>query len=435
MNRILLDIDGVELDAEVAKNILSSGDEYSNQTAELAQFIHKFKQEFRIKLQNSNFIQVVNSHSEGFELAVVDGASASKPHGGGALVAAVAYKSTLNDDRQRGTVESLSLPNGTNVDAFATLLRIHLEMLLLTKDNLDSDKLIVLDHSFWGIMQAVSRALATYKSERTRLKISHQNYENHAMLVAWKKLFKDCLSVNGSFISMIKNKQVISLSKTGISQFFTNLLTKSLTKKTNKELTIASNLNDRALLKHILEPGEFTTPRSIFKTEQDTQAGRKRSRFVTNFEPDDGYDPFQARQEVLDNYGVPKDLPENVEEDSLPEELEGYRLFVTYYRPFVWSKVYRIEFHELMLSNQDGTKDLSGRGERFQRVLASVRESINPETIEPPCQILADMRAKAAVSVAISVLPERTFYQLREQYREQPDILEIIDTLIAEERT
>src|SRR5439155_14982397 len=110
-------------------------------------------------------------------------------------------------------------------------------------------------------------------------------------------------------------------------------------------------------------------------------------------------------------------------------------LFITYYLPHKWSRVYRIEFHELILANKDAPFDSIGQGKRFQRVLASVKQSVGPETKEPLCQVLADMRAKVAVASAVSTLPERTFYQLRDLYRDHTEMLDIIDTLTAEERT
>ena len=48
---------------------------------------------------------------------------------------------------------------------------------------------------------------------------------------------------------------------------------------------------------------------------------------------------------------------------------------------------------------------------------------------------LSRMRAKAAASSAITLIPERAFYQLQDKYRENTEMREIIETLLSEERT
>jgi len=422
------DVPGVELDAEMSQRILDSGDDYSKQTARLAQFIYDYRGQFRAELERRSFIAHDLPRSDGFDLAAVDGGSAIEPHGGGALIAAIAYKCTINDEKQRGKVDTISVPNNINLEAFATLLRMHLEFSLLAKDQLDTDQLVVLDHSFWGVLQAVSRALATYKSLRQNL-LSKRLFQD-AMQDAWLVLFKRSLGAEGSFLHMIRNKQVISLSKTGVSKYYLNVLLDDFKEASSDDRRLASNLNDRALLTHVLREGEYTMPMSLYVTEKESGDIKvwNRSRFATAFDPKaDGRDPFEARHHVLDEYGIPRD-------DG--RELQGRRIFVTYYRPHDWSRVYRIEFHELMLRGKDGSGfDLSGQGERFQKVLASVRHSTNRETMEPICQVLADIRSKAATACAMRVLPERSFYQLRDRYRDDSAMLDIVDTLLSRERT
>jgi hypothetical protein len=434
----LSDLQGIELDAAIAQSIIDSGNEYSQQTADLAQFINKYKQYFRENLLSRQLIQVSDPSIEGFDLAAVDGASAAPPHGGGALVVAAAYKCTINDEKQRGSFKRILLPNSPNIEAFATLARIHLEFSLLARENIDYDRLVILDQSFHGVMEAVSRGLAAYKSQRRDLVSAKRKPESNKMQLAWKELFQECLSQDGSFHKMIQNKQVISLSKTAISQYFVNLLQNlpEVAQEGLDNFVLASALNDRALLRHILEPGEYTTPVSIYFAEREQGTARSRKRFATTFEePEDGDDPFSARDNVLNHYGVPQESDGN----RTNSEIEGYRIFFTYYRPHPWSRTYRIEFHEIMLLNKNAPKeappDFSGRGERFQKLLDSVKKSVGREAMEPICQVLADMRSKAAVAVAASTLPERSFYQLRDKYRNSPDMLDIIDTLLAEERT
>lgn len=426
----LFDLPDVELDAELAQRILDEGDAYTQGNADLAQVIYKYRGAFRDYLSKQNYIQALSDEANGFDLAAVDGASIGRPHGGGSLVVAAAYKVTVNEEKQRGTVRVAHIPNNPELAAYATMLRVHLELSLLTHDKLDADLLVVLDHSFWGVMQAVSRALAAYKSSRQRLLDSGRDPDTDAMQHAWQELFEVSLSADGSLLNMTRNKQVISLAKTGMSQHFVNLLFSEQEDAQVRDLLVGSQINDRALLRHVLQPGEFTTPRSIFFTEQEKDESKrwKRSRFVTNFDEADMLDPFVAREQVFDEYGLPK---------VGDRELPGRRLFVTYYRPYGWSRVYRVEFHEPMLASKDAPSryDLSGRGDRLARVLASVRQSINAEIKEPLCQVLADGRSKSAVRAAISLLQERAFYQLREKYSDYPGILDIVDTLLAEERT
>ncbi len=429
-DRTLFDVPGIELDAEMAQRILDHGNQYSQQTAELALFIRRYRTSFRDHLLSHGLIQSSLSGVEGFDLAAVDGGSAQEPHGGGTLVAATAYKSSMNAEMQRGATEVVLLPNNTELESLATLLRMHLELSLLAPDKLDADFLVILDHSFWGVMQGVSRALATYKSQRQRLLQANQDLDTNVTQQAWHKLFRECLSMDGSFLRMMRNKRVISLSKKGVSQYLVQLLVGTLVQRDPQAQLSASVINDRAILRHILLPGEYITPRSLFRTEQAESSIRtwNRSRFATGFDEamGDGPDPFEARIPVFDEYGLPRDND---------VELEERRLYVTYYRPTQRSRVYRIEFHERMLANKNAPPDFSGQGERFQRMLAAVRQSLSPDTMEPLCQVLADIRAKNAVSSAISMLPERTFYQLRQMYQDDPEMLDIVDTLTAEERT
>lgn len=425
----LIDQPGVELDAILAHRILEEGDRYSRQTADMACFIQERKEQFRQHLLAANLIQQSNLPAQGFDLAAVDGASAVTAHGGGALVAAVAYKATINDPAQRGVPRVISLPNHTDLAAFATTLRVHLELTLLTADKLDEDKLVILDHSFWGVMQAISRALAAYKSRRVKVLAAERNPDTDAMLREWRALFAECLGATGSFLRMIRNKQVISLAKTGISQYFVQLFLAADSALDDEQYALGTMLNDRALLRHVLRPGEYTTPQTLLTIEQDTMQGRRRSRFATTFDPNkDGLDPFVSREAVLDEYGIPRD-------DGA--QMIGRRVFLTYYWPYEWSRTYRIEFHEAMLARQGAwsERDLTGHGERFQKVLASLKQSLNPEAKEPLAQVLADERAKGGAATALTVLPERSFYQLREQYRNQQEMLDVIDTLLAEERT
>jgi hypothetical protein len=245
----------------------------------------------------------------------------------------------------------------------------------------------------------------------------------------WLKLFKECLGENGSFYQMIRNKQTISLSKTGVSQSFVNQLVAANFDKNSFESLLGSSLNDRVLLRHLLKEGEFTLPKTIYQTVRDSSEIKswKRSRFVTHFDQsEDGRDPFESREIIFDEYGLPN------ENGSEPN---NKKLYVTYFMPHSWSRVYRIEFHQAMLANKDGSIDFSGSGERFQRVLASVKKSVNRETKEPLAQVIADQRASSAVAATISLLPERTFYQLREKYRENQGMLAIVDSLIDGERT
>ena len=424
----LSDLPGIELDAEMAQRILDHGDRYSQQTADLARFIHTYKSEFRETLLKQGLLQVAHADMKGFDIAAVDGASAITSHGGGTLIAATAYKASINDEKQRGASEVILLPNSIDIESFATLLRVHLELSLLASDKLDEDRLIILDHSFWGVMQAVSRALASYKSQRSQVLQARQNPDTDVMQLAWKNLFESCLDVEGSFFQMMRNKRVISLSKKGVSQYFVRLLSKAATINDSRAFTLASALNDRALLRHVLLPGEYTRPESLYHIEQEESSIKswKRSRFATSFEATDGPDPFKGREYVFDEYGLPRD-------DR--QEIKGRRLFTTYYLPHEWSRVYRIEFHEPMLMQTDAPFDPTGQGKRFQRVLASVKQSVRPETKEPLCQVLADIRSKVAGASAVSTLPERTFYQLRDLYRNNSEMLDIVDTLIKEERT
>jgi hypothetical protein len=236
----------IELDAEVAQRIFECDDANCEQIDALVHFIAGYQWRFREVLLERGFIHNV-SDLKGFELSAVDGADAMPSRGGGTLVATAAYKSSMSAQGQRGNARSILLPNDIDLQPFATLLRMHLELLLLARNQLDPDHLVILDHSFWGVMQDIGRALATYKSQRTALFQAKRNPDADRLQQAWKDLFKDCLGLNGSFLRMLQNKRVISLSKKGISQYFIHLLLETLAQGDQKAHELGSALNDRAL--------------------------------------------------------------------------------------------------------------------------------------------------------------------------------------------
>jgi len=432
MNRSTLsDGPGIELDAEMAQSIADQGKDYGEEVRKLALFIQKYRASFREYLTSQQLIYSILPDVNGFELAGVDGASAVENYGLGALVAAAAYKATLNAEIQRGISQTVIVPNQVDVEAFANLLRMNLEFLLLAKENIDEDQLVILDHSFWGILQAVSRALSVYKQYRRNFYGSEGDFNVDAMHKAWKRLFQESLSTNGSLIRMFRNKRVISLAKQGVSQYLVKILRDARLVEDTSDISMLSMFNDRLLLRHILLTGEYIRPQPLYDVikESSTITSWKRSRFATAFEKEDGPDPFESRHDVLDEIGVPRD-------DDTPNP--RYRqLFVTYYRPYDWSRVYRMEFHELLLSNRNDPNviDLTGQGERFQKVLASLRQSIRREAMEPITQFLADLRAKAATRCAVQMLPDYAFYALWERYKDNDDMMDIVTSMLSEERT
>ncbi|MAT96876.1 MAG: hypothetical protein CL608_07010 [Anaerolineaceae bacterium] len=433
-NNSFQDLPDIELDAEIAQQILNEAEGFSDRTAELARFIARYKEPYRNYLINNGLIEnTINiDDSDSFVLAAVDGASRVVPRGGGSMVVGSAYKVSIVNEVQRGTVDVVSIPNSVDADSFATLLRIHLELLLLNRESIDDDVLLVLDHSFWGIMQATGRALASYKNLMSQITEAGRNPQQDAMIMEWMRLFNASLNIDGSFLQMIRNKQVISLSKQGISRFFLLKFNEMLTEDEvpEKDKTFITALNDRVLLKHVLRAGEFTVPQSLYQTVSETDNIRwKRSRFATGFDDTPFDDPFESRQLVFDEYGIPRD-------DS--QEIVGRRIFISYYRPYDWARAYRIEFHERMLvrsRDEPNTMDYSGQGTRFQILLASIKRSLNRENMEPTAQVLADLRAKSAIGGALQAVPEKTFYQLRQTYRGNTELLNIIDSLLDEERT
>lgn len=427
----LSDAPGIELDAEMAQAIADQGTAYGEQVRKFALFIQEYRSSFRTYLIEQRLIQRVTTNVTGFELAAVDGASAVQSHGVGALVAAAAYKATLNAEIQRGVSQTKLVPNQVDIEAFANLLRMHLEFLLLTRDKIDDDQLVILDHSFWGILQAVSRALNVFKQYRRNFYGTTQDLDADAMYLAWKQLFQETLANDGSLLRMLSNKRVISLSKQGISQYFVKMLRDAALVTEPDDLAILSTFNDRLLLRHVLIPGEYMRPQPLYDIikESSTITSWKRSRFATAFEKQDGPDPFASRHDVLDEIGVPRD-------DGTPNPRHR-QLFVTYYRPHEWSRVYRMEFHELLLASRDdpSTMDASGQGERFQKVLASLRQSIRRDALEPISQFLADLRAKAATRCAVQMLPDQAFYALWERYKDNDDMMDIVTSMLAQERT
>lgn len=411
-----------ELDAHMAGVSIDQGAVCSGQVDEMVQCIRKYQPLFRTYLSDQGYIQMATDEQVGFELAAVDGASAVQVLGGGSFVTACAYKCTFNSGKQHGVPMTAIIPNKVDSKAYADILRMHLEFSLLSQEHLDNDQIIIVDHSFWGLLQSINRAVSLYKERLTRHgKASPQPLGTDAMTVAWQELFVKVIGQDGSFLNMMKNKRIISLSKQAISQFFVGRFRYAYIPRDSPDQVRLSSFNDRLFLRHVLQPGEYTSPQLLYSANADAGNSKTsvRSKFATRWaDRNADSDPFTSREDVLDEYGIPRD-------DGT--EMIQKRLFLTYYRPYEWSRAYRIEFHESLLDS-----DYSGQGHHFQMVLAAMRNSIVSDIAEPITQYLADLRSKAATTCYAKVVRPQVYHTLSNRY--DADELHILQSIIAEER-
>jgi hypothetical protein len=231
---------------------------------------------------------------------------------------------------------------GFNDEAFKHLsnaLRLHGELSLMSS----SQSIAIADNSWWSYLMDSNKLITAYN------KLSANNGRE-----TFRDLYEDCFHPDdGLFVQAVENPYLIAMSKTGSS--------KSTSKRYGYSQFFQVPVSDLALFSNLLQPGEYTKPRLLkeatdgsFGVEQRGWSERDVSRIRSRFEGRDG-------------------------------------LHVTFFKPWVYKKAYRIEFGYETFGKEDDMHNL----------LAAIQEDTQHHgIIEPVSQMYADRLAKQVSALA-----------------------------------
>lgn len=288
----------------------------------------------RERMQEDEILGVIDESAISLgHMVAVDGGNNVLNVGSGSqcFILAVSYSLKTGSDpifRMRRICFDSSEPSGLMYG-----VRNALELSLINETN-ESESFCIVDNSWVSLLQTVNRTIAQYKDAS----------ENDRDVI--RPYLDEMLSERGSFISALKNPRNIAMSKSGISSHYSK-------KYTDERLPLA----DKIFLLGILEAGEYTKPISLNSGEFGQ----------LNVHPDP---VFKTKDEVKDIY------------NSKLSSIGSHGLCMTYFRPFPWSPIKRIEFHKSLIQ---------GDGSLFQSMLKTVSQSMaTPTIMEPLEQFLVD---------------------------------------------
>lgn len=214
-------------------------------------------------------------------------------------------------------------------------VRNAMELALISGTN-ESESFCIVDNSWVSLLQTTNRTIDHYVDTST------SEYDRDIIT----PYLNEMLSEGGSFIRALQNPRNIAMSKAGVSQ--------RLSKKYTDEKLVIS---DKLFLLGILKPGEYIKPDSL----KSSDIGQ------LNVHPN----PIFATKDTV------KELY-----NSTLTATGSHGLCLTYFRPYPWSPVKRIEFHKSLL--KEG-------GWLFQSMLQTVAQSMTiPTIMEPLEQFLVD---------------------------------------------
>jgi hypothetical protein len=369
----------------------------------LAGFLVGIAPRLRVALESQICVYPELDSGTAYQLAAVDSASRVRSTAGLTLLMAVAFKtSATRSEEARAALEHL---DGTHEqDAVSRLVRNELEAQLLSAAALGADQLVILDNSFLSLAEDASRAWLAL--ERTTSALVRPLLERYCRLH---------LGPEGSLLGVLSNAGVIALPKVAEAQSLVRELYQQLDLSREEQQSWAALAQrDRLVLRSVLRPGEYLTPRNLLG-HADRTAPAQRDRFFHRAS-------FPDREPLLDLYGVGRSAS------------DSYGIDVVYFRPRRPSDAADGPVLRLELNRQ-----LSSRRHVLERVLATVESAGDGEHPEPMPQLLADQIAKSSVSSVLDALVEASVIELLEEPYEEPDgapsVLDVIGWLHEEARS
>jgi hypothetical protein len=288
----------------------------------------------RRRMENEGVIQEIGNkgHSLGGMVAV-DGGNNVLSLGSGTqcFIIAVAY-SLKNGTQPVFKMERVNFESG-EPSGMMYGVRNALELSLVSETN-ESDSFCIVDNSWVSVLQTINRTIVHFKDASEPDRDILEPY------------LEKMLSNQGTFIKALHNPCNIAMSKSGVSQYYCG-------KYTDYKLSLA----DKSFLLGVLKGGEYTKPDAL-KAQVNGALNVHTSEI------------FETKDEVKEIY------------NSTLAATGKHGLCLTYFRPYEWSPVKRIEFHK---------KLLEGDGKLFQSMLHTVQQSMMiPTIMEPLEQFLVD---------------------------------------------
>ena len=355
----------------------------------------------------------------------------------------------------------LHCPNTFSLGVLIDYIRTYLEAILLDPLLTAEDQYIILDQSFAVLFSTMYKSVKewfNYYGEIT----SHgfKGFDDN-FIKNWFFILYNGLHEEGIFARMFKNTKVVGVTKQATARNILRFIQRKLSKEYNINSSVLNIINDRRLLDILMEPGEYLIPQplsmnrniydNLFNLYQEIPGDyQKYFRGLLNiynfFEIETNYEDTIELQKHKSKYRpeynesskycnneLNNNLDNNLnnslnnnykggnkwENDQESEGNFDSKIYYTYYFPNNGKMVYRLEFHNIQLYD-DNCYNYLGNGRKFQRMLNSFNYSLFPEFMEPYNQYLADSKVKREVD-HLEKLMNHQMIQLQYEYIKQLD--------------
>jgi hypothetical protein len=265
-------------------------------------------------------------------LQAVDTASISLNKEGIAVVLAVGAR-IGKEEQLKIEYARESGENNEDFRQVESVLRLQLEFRLLK----DSEGITIVDHSFWSLLMESNKVMTAWR-----------NLRSNELKRSFQEAIKECFIEEQSFLSTLKNLNLVAISKTASSDRFSG------------QYGITPPIADRTLFTAILKPGEYTRPSALI----DSTRG---------------------------SFGIERGIKGWEEINAIYCEKADQRLRVTFFKPWEFQRAYRIEFHGELFENK----------EKLDQLLSTIKYETRIRGImEPVSQFTVDMICKQVKEIA-----------------------------------
>jgi hypothetical protein len=308
--------------ADMIRPALGDLDAYLTELDTMADRLRRCAGPIREKLAVEGRLFRMENHSCEGELQAVDGAVV--PLDRSALCTLIGLAVRVGHGQQLGQENArISGENSQGFRQLSSALRLQLELRLLRT----AETVTILDNSFWSLLWDCSQIV-------TRWKEASGTVKSHYDAVA-----AECFSHSGTFPGTVENGNIVGISKTATSEH------------ASAEFGVNPPIPDRILFTEVLREGEYMRPRDL-----TSATGGK--------------------------FGIEHAIEHG---ESIKEVYKGEEIQVTFFRPWVFQKAYRIEYHKSRFPNRVALEGL----------LALVkRETAYRGIMEPRNQFMADKLCK-----------------------------------------
>jgi hypothetical protein len=275
--------------SEVAKPAIEDIGLFINELALMDEQLNKVVEPTRIAMLEDGQIISSDLESNSKGLQAVDAANVFQAQRGLAIAIAIGARIGKSDVVKTEYARKTG-DNTADFSSISSALRLQLEFRLLQHVT----DLTIIDNSYWSLLMDSNKAITAYSQEsvgqRTRM--------------AFRDVVSECFDRGGSFITMLRNQNLVAISKTATSDVF------------SKERDIDPAIADRTLLTRVLKTGEYTRPRLL-------------------------HDATDA------NFGIEKrEMADRKEISGIYRGSSDNRIKVTFYKPWTFQRAYRIEYHD-----------------------------------------------------------------------------------------